>query len=130
MQTQKSLRLLGNFSAFLAVLLLATAIAYAVTLKLPDIPTPKFSIAEAIKMTEGFMREKGKPEPMLLVAVDWSTTESFQPRFSRGESYHWLEPKTEWSWFLTYVGRGPSPEVHVFRLRSSGQIVRPGTTRT
>jgi hypothetical protein len=115
----------------IAAFALTVVFAYAVTLRLPDIPAPRLTAGEAIKITEDHIREQSKGRGLLLVGIDWCRQDRFTPRISDGTSYGWVDATEDWSWFLTYVGREAGSktarysEVHVFRVRDNGQISGP-----
>ena len=108
-------------------------LAHAVTLRLPQIPKPKFTVGEVLKKLEDHAIAKGAQSQMLLVAVEWCHADQFTPRLRDGSSYHILQAKDEWSWFITYVvrrdGSKDYTDVSVFCVRDTGEISPLPSTR-
>jgi hypothetical protein len=98
-----------------------------------EIPKPKLSAAEAIKMVEESPEFK-RVNPEFLAGVVWSQANGFRPHLSTGSTYFISDAKGEWSWFVTYAVLGFKSnglyELRVFRVRDNGEVRGVKSMRT
>jgi hypothetical protein len=107
----------------LAVLAFAIAVGYAVGLNPVDIPDPKYTVSEAIRLVEDH-KAKADYGDARLVSIDWCRADQYEaPRWISGFSS--ISDKN-WSWFLCYARRGDTRkgfrDVIIFRVQESGEV--------
>jgi hypothetical protein len=89
-------------TTLIAALALAAVIVYAAGRNPVDIPDPKYTVSEAIRMVEA--RAKATDGVLHLISVDWCRGDQYEaPRWISGSG---SRDDKIWSWFICYARRG------------------------
>lgn len=107
----------------------ASVSAFARSRPLPEIPVPKTSAVDAIRIAREHIDDGNSPT---LVSVDWVQASAFEPRINDGSGYSvGGDDPDGWSWFLTFVPqRDRNAQLIVVRVKDDGSIGRFNGIRT